>query len=420
MTVTAAVAIVSIQSSAVDARAASRSLPESTHFYVPGFETAARQQRTSLIEQGDRHDASLLAAMEQTSHGVWVTGGSPDAARAEVQGTADRAAAKGQVPVFVAYDIPGRDCGGLSAGGALNSAQYDAWIDGFARGVGDHRAVVILEPDALGLLPSNCGGASSTYPFTDADRYAELNYAVNRLEQHPDVSVYLDGTHSGWLNVGVAANRLVNAGVQRAQGFFLDVSNFQFTANLQEYGTWISDCVAYATRVKRGDYGACPDQYWNGGGPGGGNGVALSPYGVWSDTATAQDLDTAGENARYASMLGTTKPSTHFVIDTSRNGRGPWNFPAGTYPDPQDWCNPPLRGLGIRPTANTGHRLVDAYVWIKVPGESDGSCNRGAGGSSVDPVWAASTGDPSFVDPAAGQWFPQQALQLAQQASPPL
>ena len=43
----------------------------------------------------------------------------------------------------------------------------------------------------------------------------------------------------------------------------------------------------------------------------------------------------------------------HFVIDTSRNGQGPWT-PTASYPDTQDWCNPPGRGLGLLPTADTG------------------------------------------------------------------
>jgi endoglucanase len=318
--------------------------------------------------------------------------------------------------VLVAYNIPGRDCGGLSAGGAQTAAEYAAWIDGFASGLGDHQAVVILEPDGLGLLPSNCGGPSASYPFTDTERYAELNAAVDRLEQQPGAIVYLDGTHSAWLNVHDAASRLVQAGVQRAQGFFLNVSNYQYTQNLVQYGTWISKCIARITGTPRSD--DCPDQYWNGGPHpamiadllGEWTGVALSPYGVWSDTSPDPSLNTSGENLRYASTTGTT----HFVIDTSRNGRGPWR-PATSYPDPQDWCNPPGRGLGLRPTANTGVPLVDAYLWVKVPGESDGSCTRGLGpaGSTIDPEWG-------LVDPAAGQWFPQQALELAQLANPPL
>ena len=67
----------------------------------------------------------------------------------------------------------------------------------------------------------------------------------------------------------------------------------------------------------------------------------------------------------------------------------------------------------MRPTTDSGSPLGDALLWVKVPGESDGTCTRGAPAGSVDPEWG-------IVDPAAGQWFAQQALQLAQLASPPL
>jgi endoglucanase len=123
------------------------------------------------------------------------------------------------VPVLVAYDIPGRDCAQYSAGGALNEAAYEAWISAFAAGIGNGRAVVILEPDALGNLPSGCGGPTAAYPFTDDERCAEIQDAVAALEAQPRVSVYLDGTHSAWQSVGTITQRLLTAGVQDAQGF---------------------------------------------------------------------------------------------------------------------------------------------------------------------------------------------------------
>jgi endoglucanase len=71
--------------------------------------------------------------------------------------------------------------------------------------------------------------------------------------------------------------------------------------------------------------------------------------------------------------------------------------------------------LGARPAAQPGPPLLDAYLWIKTPGESDGECTRGLGpaGSTVDPVW-------EMVGPLAGAWFPEMALQLAQNAVLPL
>jgi endoglucanase len=334
-----------------------------------------------------------------------------------------QAALERRVPVLVAYDLPFRDCGQYSAGGALSTADYLAWIDGFARGIGNGKAVVILEPDGLGIIPYNTdvngtqewcrpdlAGTGLTPATANSERYVQLNGAVDRLEQLPNVSVYLDGTHSAWLGVGDIADRLVRAGVDRAQGFFLNASNYQYAANSVQYGTWISRCIA------SGAYAGCPNQYWNGG-PlpsaiavllGEWTGVALSPYGVWSDTSTNPALNTSGYAYRFSAA-----PATHFVVDTSRDGLGPWQ-PTTPYPDAQDWCNPPGRGAGLRPSANTGNPLVDAYLWIKVPGESDGQCSRGLGPTgTVDPEWG-------LVDPAAGQWFPQQALQLAKLASPAL
>lgn len=72
----------------------------------------------------------------------------------------------------------------------------------------------------------------------------------------------------------------------------------------------------------------------------------------------------------------------HFVIDSSRNGNG----------SNGEWCNPTGRALGRKPTTTTEEPLLDAYLWIKTPGESDGTCQGG---------------------PPAGQWFDRLANELA-------
>src|SRR4029434_6544525 len=84
---------------------------------------------------------------------VWFTKGTPKTVQQDVRTTVLRAADKGQIPVLVAYNIPFRDCAQFSAGGATSSAEYKAWIDGFAAGIGDATAMVILEPDELGIIP---------------------------------------------------------------------------------------------------------------------------------------------------------------------------------------------------------------------------------------------------------------------------
>ncbi len=156
------------------------------------------------------------------------------------------------------------------------------------------------------------------------ERLSLLRYAVRTLAARPRVSVYLDAGNSHWQPAAVMGRRLSQAGVQEARGFALNVSNFG--TNAQEIG-----------------------------------------YG------------------RRLSGLSGGRP---FVVDTSRNGRGP--SPAG------DWCNPSGRGLGQPPTTRTGDALVDAFLWIKTPGESDGNCH-GA--------------------PVAGAWWPSYALGLARRAA---
>jgi endoglucanase len=95
---------------------------------------------------------------------------------------------------------------------------------------------------------------------------------------------------------------------------------------------------------------------------------------------------TADEVA-YGRQIAPTIGWKRFVVDTSRNGLGP----AAS----DEWCNPPGRALGATPTPRTGDRLVDAFLWIKRPGESDGSCNGG---------------------PPAGTWWRSYAIGLSQRA----
>jgi endoglucanase len=403
------------------------SLDPNTRFYVPKPNHGAIEQIADLTSSGEREDADLIRAMIDTPQAVWFTAGTPKSVQQDVKNTVKRAAGKKTVPVLVAYNIPFRDCAQFSAGGATTVQQYLAWIDGFAAGIGNKKAVVILEPDGLGIIPwyttidgvqEWCQPAEANPATAAADRFFMLNYAVDALNALPNVSVYLDGTHSAWLNVGDASHRLLQAGIQDADGFYLNVSNYQFTANSVEYGTWISKCITYVTAVTPGDYGSCGNQYWNGGPATSWTGAAMDRYQEWrSEPYSGEPADlawnTVGINSRYDSILGATQPTTHFVIDTSRNGQGPWQPP--DYPDPQDWCNPPDRGLGLRPTADTGIALLDAYLWVKIPGESDGECTRGLGpaGETVDPEWG-------LIDPGAGQWFPEMALQLAQNSHPPL
>ncbi|KUN02160.1 endoglucanase [Streptomyces yokosukanensis] len=78
------------------------------------------------------------------------------------------------------------------------------------------------------------------------------------------------------------------------------------------------------------------------------------------------------------------------VIDTSRNGNGA--------PSDGQWCDPAGRRIGRAPTLDTGEARIDAYLWVKPPGESDGC--RGAAGTFT-PSYAYDLARGVSVSPAS-------------------
>lgn len=241
--------------------------------------------------------------------------------QADVQNTIARNRAGGATQsVLVAYRA------GLRAQcTATSQAQYGTWIRAFAAGIGNARAAVVLEPDGLPGLPSEC-----STPQAQQAQLAMFADAVSVLSALPGVAVYLDAGNKGWNSPATMAQRLAAAGVAKARGIALNVSNFDSTANEVGYGKQI------------------------------------------------------------VAALG--MPDKRLLIDTSRNGQGANGV----------WCNPAGRGLGHRPTADTGDPMVDAYYWIKTPGESDGD-------------WSGC--DQAGTPPSAGTWWPEYALGLAQRAA---
>jgi endoglucanase len=380
---------------AAPAPAAPAALPASTQFYIPKPDQGAIVQIAHLTADHQYADAALISQMVNTPQAVWFTGGTPQRVGQDVRQVVRDAARAGAMPVLVAYNVPGRDCAQYSAGGAPTGDAYRAWIAGFAAGLGSSPAIVLLEPDGLALLPTDCG-QPDTY-----DRVGLINDAAHALQSDPNALIYLDAGHSAWHADGDMAERLVAGGVLDVQGFFLNTSNYRLTNYEARFGTWISECIAFANNPEEGGwrlghYSWCASQYYSPLGP-----VDPNDISTWHYT-----------DEWFAANLGHAVPTSHFVIDTSRNGQGPWIPPPHPAGDPQDWCNPPGRGLGLRPTADTGQPLIDAYLWIKIPGESDGGCYRWTSGPT-DPVRGG-------IDPAAGQWFADMALELARNANPPL
>lgn len=94
--------------------------------------------------------------------------------------------------------------------------------------------------------------------------------------------------------------------------------------------------------------------------------------------------ESAADESTYAAAVSSALGGAHYVTDTSRNGAG----------SNGEWCNPEGRALGREPAA-AGDGGLDAYLWIKPPGESDGTCGGG---------------------PAAGTFWPERAVALARAA----
>lgn len=432
-------------------------LDSSTKFFVPQADPGAVKQVADLLKSKKLVNAARITAMALTPQAVWLTGGTPTDVQKSVKKAMAEAALERRVPVLVAYNVPFRDCSSYSAGGAADTASYEAWIDGFAAGIGKGNAVVILEPDGLGIIPwynpfasretwltdpnvlESCQPAAADPATAASDRFAIMNYAVGKFKANAGTKVYLDGTHSGWLGAGDAADRLLQAGVLQSDGFFLNISNYQPMPQLEKYAHWIAECIWFAD-PNSGSWGAghaeyCGSQYYP---------ATASDFSTWSAT----DAWYAGnvENQSWVPYPGDAGLK-HYVIDTSRNGNGPLDAsqyaPPSKYNQPPDviaaltngsWCNPPGAGLGLRPKAipDATQALLDAYLWVKIPGGSDGTCDAAGGARAWDYTqynpWkltttaAESLFDPlwGMDDPAAGVWFPQQALQLAQLANPKL
>jgi endoglucanase len=232
------------------------------------------------------------------------------------------------VPQLVAYWIPNRDCGSLSAGGSQSLADYGNWITNFANGIKDGLAghtqpvIVLLEPDALALQSGDAGCTGAT--FVNSDRDNALKNAINTLHSvaGTNVHVYLDAGHSAWYgsNVATIVNRLVGGGIAQADGFFTNASNYQTTADETTYGKNVIN-----------------------------------------------QLNSMGITGKQQ------------IIDTSRNGAGAgMTNQSNGWPN---WCDNLNAKLGQLPTLNTGDPNIAGYLWIKPPGETDGCY----GGPSTTP-----------------------------------
>ncbi|MER7175815.1 glycoside hydrolase family 6 protein [Streptomyces mesophilus] len=292
--------------------------PKDKDPYWVNPDSNAAEQLQTYKDDSKKSDAELIKKIAEQPTGEWIV---PETAQDQAREFTEAAEKADREAVLVLYNIPHRDCGQFSKGGAADGDAYRNFIDEVAKGIEDRPATVILEPDALLHVVDRC----TPTEFHD-ERYELLKGAIDKLHTLKNTKVYIDGGNAGSAGPDAFYEPLKRAGIDKADGFAVNVSNFYTTEESIAFGKQLSDKV-----------GAKP-----------------------------------------------------FVIDTSRNGKGVWQS------DEKDpWCNPPGRALGEVPTVDTADERVDAYLWIKRPGESDGECRGG---------------------PKAGEWWPEYALELAKNA----
>jgi cellulose 1,4-beta-cellobiosidase len=329
-------------------------------------------------------DAALLKKVEAYPTAVWLdsvksvgsVGKTLDGALAQ-----QKKGAQPVVTVFALYDLPERDCSAVASNGELSIANggekryQKEFIDKIAVAFKAHpkqRIVAILEPDSLPNIATNssipkCAAAEPVYRHSIA-------YAVKTLAMS-NVSLYLDAAHAGWL--GWSKNR------EKISKIFSEV--------LAEAGG--QDKIrGFATNVSNYD--------------------TLTP----GDLAKLEPSDPCTDELTYVKILDASLTEAGitgkgFIIDTSRNGRSGIRTKSGS------WCNVKGAGLGERPTASPAP-LVDAYYWIKPPGDADGGSDPTKPG--FDEMCGPKSPDAAPDAPHSGGWFSKYFIELAKNASPPL
>jgi cellulose 1,4-beta-cellobiosidase len=388
------------------------------------------------------------AAIANQSTGIWLDriaaiAGTSSAMglRAHLDDALTQAGGQPLTIPFVIYDLPGRDCAALASNGELGPTEIgryrSEYIDPIAAIMADTkyrnlRIVTIIEIDSLPNLVTNAGGTAGS---TDAcatmkangNYVAGIQYALNKLHAISNVYTYIDAAHHAWLgwdsNFGPSADlfastvRGTTAGFASVDGFITNTANY---SALTEPNFNINTTVN-GQSVKQ--------SHW----------VDFNQY--VDELSYAQAFRTKLVSEGFNANLG-------MLIDTSRNGWGGAARPTGpststdvnTFVDASridrrihagNWCNQSGAGLGERPRANPASG-IDAYVWIKPPGESDGSStmipnNDGKGFDRMcDPTYTGNARNGNSMSgalpnaPLSGAWFSAQFHQLMANAFPAL
>ncbi|MFE5138945.1 glycoside hydrolase family 6 protein [Streptomyces fagopyri] len=370
---------------------------------------------------------------------------------AAIQGTADARGLKAHLDAakaqganlvqLVIYDLPGRDCSALASNGELGPddlATYQSgYIDPIAAILADPayaslRIVNLIEPDSLPNLVTNAGGTAGSTPQcatmkANGNYEKGVGYALHKLGALSNAYNYIDAGHHGWL--GWDSN--------------LTPSAQEFKKAATTNGATVNDVTGFI--VNTANYSATKEPYVKVTDTVNGQTVRQSKWIDWNqyddESSYAQGLRTALVAQGFDAGIG-------MLVDTSRNGWGGSARPTGPGPTTSvdayvdggridrrihagNWCNQSGAGLGERPSTapDTG---IDAYVWAKPPGESDGASqavdnDEGKGFDRMcDPTYTGNARNGNNLtgalpnSPLAGHWFSAQFRQLLANANPPV
>ncbi|KAI5122378.1 hypothetical protein M0805_004135 [Coniferiporia weirii] len=373
MKFTALAALVACIPALVKAAGSGNPFDGATPFLIPSY---VAEVQAAVANITDSSLAAKAAQLEQVPIFFWMDVAAKVATLGEYLAAAD-AAGGTQLVQSVIYDLPDRDCAAESSAGEFSIADggaqlYEQYIDSIVAQVEKYpnvRVVFVVEPDGLANLVTNlsipkCANAESTY-------IELVSYAISQLQQD-NVWLYLDAGHSGWLgwpaNITPAAQLfakvLQGAGSgATVRGLATDVSNYNLLRGAED-----------PAQAPNPNYDE--ELYIN----------ALAP------------------------LLQQNNFPSQFIVDQSRSGVSGIRTAEG------DWCNVLGAGLGARPTTDTGNTLIDSIVWVKPPGESDGTSNT----SSTRYDTHCGQSDAAQPAPEAGTWFQSYFETLVQNANPAL
>ncbi|KAI5803675.1 1,4-beta-D-glucan cellobiohydrolase C [Geopyxis carbonaria] len=334
----------------------------------------------SLVAAGKTALATAAAKVAKIPSFTWMdTRAKVPSLRTYLQAVVDAGLEDTAIVPFVVYDLPDRDCSAAASNGELSLAadganiyktEYIAAIREIVLDFPSVSIVFVIEPDSLANMVTNMGVAKCSNAAT---AYKELTvYAIKQLAL-PNVSMYMDGGHGGWLGwpANLPGAAALFAEIRESAGSPSQLRGL--ATNTANYNGWsLSSCPSY--------------------------------------TSPNVNCDEKKYIAAMSSALASEGWSgATFIVDQGRSGKQPTGqLQQG------DWCNALGTGFGIRPDTATGDALNDAFVWIKPGGESDGTSDTSA--SRYD--YHCGLSDALQPAPEAGTWFQAYFEQLLTNANP--